>query len=101
MAQQDTPAAGSGLSKNPARTDHIYPILYVQACKHLDILEKLHTKHCQRKRANSAEIAAIWMGTNALESESRKLLYEAQRDGKLLMCWDGSTVVNIPREVAA
>ena len=103
MAQQDTPAAGSG--KTPAatsakslRTRHIFPILYLEALASLAVMHKLHVAGIRRARyQKTAYTHAIWRACSALQDDASKHLKNAREDGMLLFCWDGSKVVNLSR----
>ena len=83
------------LSQRDAYGEHIYPILYLEALRDQKALGRVHTKHCRQASAPAAEAIAIWAGVCALGQSAIHCLSAAKADGKLLMCWEGSAVVNI------
>lgn len=107
MAQQHTPAAGSGTSpatgaQEPPRTRHIFAILYVERLASLAVMHKLHTAGTKRARyQDTAYTNAIWNACCSLHYEASRHLSNAVKDGLLLFCWDGSKVVELTNEVPA
>ena len=79
-----------------ARTDHIYAIHYLQDIENLDNIQALHERLIRRARPNRQEINGAWAGLCALGAAAHGNLRAAKADGKLLMCWEGSSVVNLP-----
>lgn len=80
-----------------ARTEHIYPIHYLQDLENLENLQALYERLCRRLRPNTKDIDGAWAGLCALGASVHTNLRAAKSDGKLLMCWDGSNVVNLPK----
>jgi len=103
--QATTPGAASTQpkwrSELPPRTDHIYPILYLEDLENCRLMDQLYARRCRQARRSSQELSAIWASLCALEAQALRYLRTAKDDGKLLMCWEGSTVVNLPCEESA
>jgi hypothetical protein len=83
--------------KLDARTEHVYPIHYLQDIKNLNNLQALHERLYRRARPNRNDIDGAWAGLCALGAAAHNNLRAAKADGKLLMCWEGSDVVNLPK----
>ena len=88
------------LSQRDAYGEHIYPILYLEALRDQKALGRVHTKHCRQASAPAGEVNALWAGICALNQSAERHLSAAKADGKLLMCWEGSAVVDLAGAVA-
>lgn len=103
--QTATPGAASTTPKPrtqlDARTEHVFPIHYLQDIEDLDNLQALYERLLRRVRQNSKDIDGVWAGLCALGASAHTNLRAAKADGKLLMCWEGSAVVNLPKGGAA
>lgn len=104
MAHTDTLAADSGATQKKRldpRTEHIFPILYIEAIRDHDTLDKHDSAYRALKRKNIKVSRALWAGVCALDTVALKYLRSALNDGKLLMCWEGSKVIDLAKGGAA
>lgn len=93
MAQQDTPAAGSGKTQAQQRLAYTFAINAIQTDRALERIEAMGA--AARRKAKyraTTTTGALWAAQFALEYELEKHLANAQSDGLLLTCWRGSEV---------
>lgn len=93
MAQQDTPAAGSGKASDPQRVANIHAICFIQTDRALERIQDLHLSALKKSNyRDTTTNCALWAAFCALSDELHRHLRDAQSDGKLLTCWRGSAV---------
>jgi hypothetical protein len=80
--------------RQPPRTWHIHPILYVKNTRAMVRLDNLYIAQIRRsKYRNTPTSDALWAGMCALNEKADTMLALARDDGLLLMCWEGSSIV--------
>lgn len=92
-------------SRNVARTEHIFAICYVEQLRALVRLRTMRENQMRKtKWRETPTTDALWKGCCALEDNTYELLKKAKNmSGHLLLCWEGSSIVEFydRKEVAA
>lgn len=92
LQEHNTQAAGS--SRFEARIAHIHAICYVEQTRARTQLDTLRQTLLNLSKCGETPITnALWLGILALVESNAGLLRYAAKSGHLLMCWEGSSIV--------
>lgn len=90
----DNAAPAAGSSRSEARLAHIFAVCYVEQARARTRLESMHGAASRKaKWRHTPTTLALWQGICALKGSRDGMLEEAVRSGHLLMCWEGSSIV--------
>lgn len=104
MAQQHIPTAGfvPQTGTGSLITDHIWAVLFLENDLARDHIKAIRADDLKRQQwQETPQTEALGMAYWALRDIADKNLQLAKDDGKLLMCWEGSTLLAIARRGGA